>query len=205
MRKDTERPKLSVELWGGAQTHRRDSGKSVSFLEPVNPCPEGEVRPVSGLFLGFHRALCLSSMPGHKAALDRSLSSSHCCSGSRCLPELRKLWPESLGIFGTCPYLVASCWGPKGEDVTKLMASSLIRIEGWPPALLMEGCENQADSSITLRAEPGQPRRNELGCDGRETDSQEGPVRINCTGLPHLYAAFRGVEERRYLILYSGN
>lgn len=76
MRKDTERPKLSVELWGGAQTHRRDLEKSVSFLEPVNRRPEGEVRPVSGLFLGFHRALCLSSMPEHKAALNRSLSSS---------------------------------------------------------------------------------------------------------------------------------
>lgn len=142
---------------------------------------------------------------GSTAALDRSLFSSGCWSGSSHLLELRKPWPESLGIFGTCPYLMASCWGPKGEDVTKLMACSLIRIEGWPPALLMEGCENQADSSITLRAEPGQPRRNELGCDGRETDSQEEPVRINCKGLPRPYAAFRGVEERRYLILYLDN
>lgn len=56
--------------------------------------------------------------------------------------------------------------GPEGADVTKLTASSLIGIEGWPPAPLMEGCEDQADSSITLRAEPGQPRPNELGCDG---------------------------------------
>lgn len=169
MRKDTERPKLSVELWGGAQTHRRDSGKSVSFLEPVNPCPEGEVRQLLGSFSGLPRALCLSSMPGHKAAPDQSLSSSGCCSGSSPPLELRKLWSESLGILGTCPYFMASFWGPKGEDVTKLMASSLIRIEEWPPALLMEGCENQADSSITLRAEPGQPRWNELGCDGQET------------------------------------
>lgn len=77
-------------------------------------------------------------------------------------------------LFLLCGFLL----GPKGTDVTKLMASSLIRIERWPPAQLMEGCGNQADSSITLRAEPGQPRPNELGCDGAE-EGQPGGARQN--------------------------
>jgi len=86
-----------------------------------------------------------------------------------------------------------------------MMASSLIRIERWPPAQLMEGCGNQADSSITLRAEPGQPRPNELGCDGAGEGQREEPGRMNCKGLLHPHIAFRGVERRSYLILYSCN
>lgn len=87
--------------------------------------------------------------------------------------------------------------GTKGEDATTLMASSLIRIEGWPPAPLMEGCENQADSSITLRAEPGQPRPNELGCNGAGEGQPEGPSqdKLHSASWPLCGLQRRGEEK----------
>lgn len=89
---------------------------------------------------------------------------------------LRKRWPESRGHLQTLSLLHGFLLGPKGTDVTKLMASSLIRIERWPPGQLMEGCGNQTDSSRTLRAEPGQPRPNELG-DDEAGEGQPGGAR----------------------------
>lgn len=113
------------------------------------------------------------------------------------------------GHLQTLSLLHGFLLGPKGADVTKLMASSLIRIERWLPAQLMEGCGNQADSFITLRAEPGQPGPNELGCDGAE-EGQPGGARQNGLQGPFspLYSPQRCGEERcgeRCLILYSCN
>lgn len=103
------------------------------------------------------------------------------------------------GHLQTLSLLHGFLLGPKGTDVTKPMASSLIRIERWPPAQLMEGCGNQADSSITPRAEPGQPRPNELGCDGAAEGQPGVPGRTAMVSSPLV--ALRGVERGQYLIL----
>lgn len=111
----------------------------------------------------------------------RELNIPACCSRS-CSQVAKEAVTREPGHLQTLSLLHGFLLGPKGTDVTKPMASSLIRIERWPPAQLMEGCGNQADSSITPRAEPGQPGPNELGCDGA-AEGQPGGARQNCNGI----------------------